>query len=1205
MHLYNLTLQPASAISTAALGHFTGGKTQEIVIARHERLELWSASPTTGRLTQLSTQPVFAQIRSLAVFRVPGGKQDHVALTCDNGALSILAYEPQQQRRFALVQHHEFARTGLRRGAAGEYVASDPRGRAVMVAGVERAKLVYVVTRDEDARVLLASPLDAGRGGSGSGGVACLGVVGVDVGYENPVFAALEVAAKGAAEVAYYELDLGLNHVVRRWSSAVPSSAGRLVALPGGSDGPSGVLVCSAGAIEWCAPGMPAERVRADIPRRKGDARPVVVVAHAVHRMRAAFFILAQGAAGDLYKVTVEYAEGTVTRLRVAYFDSLMGASTGLCILRAGFLFAAAGCDGGAHRLFQFANLGDDSDEAAAAGAAAAEVASDACFEPRELESLALVDELECAAPVVRAEVLNLAAEAVPQVYVLGGRTGAQPALRVVRRGLDVAELAESALPGRASHVFSARATGLVAVSFAGQTLVLRAGEDGAMQEDARAGLATDQPTLALYASSAAATLQATPRSLLLLQPAGAQGGGRRAEWLPPAGHRITQAALSAATQLVATDDGHVRVLDVQQGEMLERTDRLDLTATCLALAPVDRAAGQRAPRFAAVGCADGSVRIYALGAPGGALEMAAVQAVADVPCGLAMAVLGGRLHVLAGLRSGVLVRALVDEVSGEMEAVRVRFLGAHPVRLRVLEGAADADADADADSADADADAAGAADVVVALAGQPWAVHAPRRGAAVRVVPLAYDAVDDVAAFAAAEGVARAMVAVAQGALKVLALERVDIEGSQAAIPLRLTPRMMQLHEASGHFAVAEAEHRAVWDGEHVDEETGTPEVRRTEQGEGEWAALVRVVSAFDGATAHVEVLRDGWSVVSMANVRFAALPDGLVHGDDGPLEQQLPPLFLAVGCARNLRLRPRSCAAAELRLYRWVDGGCRLALVHTTELDHIPQAMLPFAGLLAVAQGRSLTMYALGRRRLLRKAQATVAPHLVTLLAPVPDAPLRLLAADVQESVALVEYDAAAQGFSVLVNDSVPRYLTCIRALDDHTVAAADKFGNLTVLRVPERGQQMLDPLDASAMVTARPQTPFLWDALCEYHVGDPVTMLESRALAPAARPVLVYATLRGALMAAVPLPARRDVELLVRLELALRETLVLPVRDHGKYRSAFVPVKGVVDGDLCESFEALGEDVRSRIAESLGRSVDEISKKLDDLRSQYTFG
>lgn len=43
--------------------------------------------------------------------------------------------------------------------------------------------------------------------------------------------------------LTFYELDLGLNTVVRKWSDPVDNGANLLIAVPGGADGPGGVLV--------------------------------------------------------------------------------------------------------------------------------------------------------------------------------------------------------------------------------------------------------------------------------------------------------------------------------------------------------------------------------------------------------------------------------------------------------------------------------------------------------------------------------------------------------------------------------------------------------------------------------------------------------------------------------------------------------------------------------------------------------------------------------------------------------------------------------------------------------------------------------------------------------------------------------------------------------------------------------------------------
>lgn len=91
-----------------------------------------------------------------------------------------------------------------------------------------------------------------------------------------------------------YELDLGLNHVVRKWSEPVDNGANLLVPVPGGGDGPGGVLVCAENFVIY--KNQDHADVRAVIPRRAdlpGD-RGVLIVAHAMHRQKTMFFALLQ-----------------------------------------------------------------------------------------------------------------------------------------------------------------------------------------------------------------------------------------------------------------------------------------------------------------------------------------------------------------------------------------------------------------------------------------------------------------------------------------------------------------------------------------------------------------------------------------------------------------------------------------------------------------------------------------------------------------------------------------------------------------------------------------------------------------------------------------------------------------------------------------------------------------------------------------------
>ena len=244
-----------------------------------------------------------------------------------------------------------FGKSGVRRVIPGQYLACDPKGRACLIASVEKNKLVYVLNRNAQAELTISSPLEAHKS-------HCLvfALVALDVGYENPIFACLEVdygeadqdpTGKAYEEMekmlVYYELDLGLNHVVRKWAEPVDRTANCLFQVPGGTDGPSGVLVCAEDSIYYRHSSRPSHRV--PIPRRKGATedpnRRRVIVSGVMHKMRGAFFFLLQTEDGDLFKVTLEHDEGQVERIRIKYFDTVPIA-TSLCILKSGFLFVAA-----------------------------------------------------------------------------------------------------------------------------------------------------------------------------------------------------------------------------------------------------------------------------------------------------------------------------------------------------------------------------------------------------------------------------------------------------------------------------------------------------------------------------------------------------------------------------------------------------------------------------------------------------------------------------------------------------------------------------------------------------------------------------------------------------------------------------------------------------------------------------------------------
>ena len=67
-----------------------------------------------------------------------------------------------------------------------------------------------------------------------------LDLIALDNGLNNPLFGSLEIntenveagAKEGLKNIVFYELDLGLNHLVRKFSVDVPKSAYSIIGCP-------------------------------------------------------------------------------------------------------------------------------------------------------------------------------------------------------------------------------------------------------------------------------------------------------------------------------------------------------------------------------------------------------------------------------------------------------------------------------------------------------------------------------------------------------------------------------------------------------------------------------------------------------------------------------------------------------------------------------------------------------------------------------------------------------------------------------------------------------------------------------------------------------------------------------------------------------------------------------------------------------------
>ncbi|KAG0149752.1 hypothetical protein CROQUDRAFT_104890 [Cronartium quercuum f. sp. fusiforme G11] len=1205
MHLYNLTLLPPSSITCATVGSFSGTRQQDICICRGgTRLELLRPDASTGKLNSVVSSDAFGTIRSLTSFRLTGGAKDYIILGSDSGRIVVLEFDPALNA-FVKLHQETYGKSGSRRVVPGQYLATDPKGRAVMVSAMEKSKLVYILNRDSAANLTISSPLEAHKSNA-----IIHHIVGVDVGFENPLFAALEVdygesdqdhtgEAFNMAEkmLTYYELDLGLNHVVRKWSEPTEPRANMLLQVPGGQsvtnsdkfDGPSGVLVCCEDMIIYKH--QNAKEHRVPIPKRNtpfNDAdRGVIIVAAVMHKMRGAFFFLVQTEEGDLFKVTIDHEDEEVQALKIKYFDTVP-VSSSLTILKSGFLFVAA--EMGNHYLYQFEKLGDDDDETEFSSeqypdnGASGDPLPPAFFKPRPLQNLVLSDELESLAPIIDAKSANLLNTDSPQILTACGR-GSRSSLRILRHGLDVSEIVTSDLPGPPTNVWTTKLNDddlfdrYIILGFLNATLVLSIGET--IVEVSDTGFLTNSPTISIQ--------QLDKNGLLQIHPTGIRHihlNGGVTEWKVPAGRKIVVSTSNQRQVVVGLSGGELIYFELDmEGQLNEYQEQKEMGSAITTLSLSEVPKGRQRTPFLAIGLENMTVQIISLD-PNSVLETISLQALTAVPSSICIAELldssidknNETLFVNIGLSNGVLLRTVLDSVNGQLTDTRTRFLGSRPVKLLRVK----------VDSKTS----------VIALSSRTWLNYTYQN--MLQFNPLIYDSIDNVHSFSA-ELCPEGLIGIVGSSLRIFTIPKLGIKVKQDSMPLSYTPRKMLLDPVTKHVITIESEHRTMSpsvkaerlavhkaQGLEFDEHIFNDEVLGLPRSEpGQWASCIRISDPLEKATLAKIDLKDNEAATSAVIVSFANL------------EEQGP--YLIVGTAKDAFVQPRTCRNGYLSVYKFTDGGKGLELVHKTEVDDIPTALIGFQGRLAAGIGKALRIFDLGKKKLLRKVENKTFSTAISSLSTQGS---RLLVGDSQDSVSYAVYKPAENRLLVFADDVAPRWTTCATMVDYDTCAGGDRFGNVWVSRIPKTVSDEVDDDPTGAGIMHEKGylmgAPHKVKNLVHFHVNDIPTSMEKTSLVPGGREVLLYTGLQGTVGILIPFLSKEDVDFFQTLEMHMRTELPSLVgRDHLAYRGYYFPVKNCVDGDLCESFALLPMTKQQQVAAELDRSVSDVLKKIEALR------
>ena len=354
--------------------------------------------------------------------------------------------------------------------------------------------------------------------------------------------------------------------------------------------------------------------------------------------------------------------------------------------------------------------------------------------------------------------------------------------------------------------------------------------------------------------------------------------------------------------------------------------------------------------------------------------------------------------------------------------------------------------------------------------------------------------------------------------------------------------------------------------------------------RGRGRWASCVSVIDPLGDDPRVLQTLHfeNNEAACTAAVVPFASQ-------DNEP--------FLVVGTGKDLILNPRRFTEGYIHVYRFLEDGRELEFIHATKVEEPPTAMMAFQGRLLVGVGKTLRVYDLGMKQLLRKAQTDAAPQLIVSLNAQGN---RIVVGDLKDGATYVVYKAATNKLIPFVDDTIARWTTCTAMVDYESVAGGDKFGNIYILRCPQEASQEADEESAGLhLIHSRGYlhgTPNRLDTMAHFYTQDIPTSIAKTSLVVGGQEVLLWSGVNGTIGVFIPFVDREDAEFFQTLETHMRsEDPPLAGRDHLIYRSYYVPVKGVIDGDLCERYTLLPSDKKMMIAGELDRSVREIERKI----------
>ena len=111
-------------------------------------------------MKKIATKDTYSHIFNIASILLPENTRSFLVVTSDAANIVILDLKDCS---FTPLINLPYGRTGLRKVEPGIYLSVSPCGRAIFTAALEKFKLAWTVSKDENQNPVLSAPLENTR----------------------------------------------------------------------------------------------------------------------------------------------------------------------------------------------------------------------------------------------------------------------------------------------------------------------------------------------------------------------------------------------------------------------------------------------------------------------------------------------------------------------------------------------------------------------------------------------------------------------------------------------------------------------------------------------------------------------------------------------------------------------------------------------------------------------------------------------------------------------------------------------------------------------------------------------------------------------------------------------------------------------------------------------------------------------------------